>query len=90
MIRATALLALLVITTAATAAPPPACATPEHHQFDFWIGKWDVFDAKTGEGAGSSLIESFYGGCALRENWNEPGFTGGSLNIFADGKWHQT
>src|SRR5262249_15005317 len=63
-----------------------------HRQFDFWVGSWDVFDAKSGERAGQSLIEKLYGGCVLRENWSEPGFTGGSLNIYAaiDHKWHQT
>jgi len=74
-------------------APRPApCARAEHHQFDFWIGRWDVFDTNTGERAGSSVIESLYGGCTLRENWSEPGFTGGSLNTYdaTDRRWHQT
>ena len=77
---------------APSAAPASPCASPEHHQFDFWIGRWDVFDARNGERAGSSLIEQLYGGCVLRENWTAPGFEGGSLNIYsaADGKWHQT
>lgn len=76
--------------TAASAGLPPACTAPEYRQFDFWIGTWDVFDAKTGARAGASQIESLYGGCAIRENWSEPGFAGGSLNSFADGRWHQT
>ena len=51
-----------------------------------------MFDRKTGDRAGSSLIEKLYGGCVVRENWAQPGFAGGSLNIYsaADGKWHQT
>jgi len=74
------------------AAAESACSSSEHRQFDFWIGRWDVFDAKTGERAGSSLIESLYDGCVLRENWTSPGFAGGSLNIYvaSDSKWHQT
>ena len=76
---------------AAPPAPPPACASAEHRQFDFWIGRWAVVDAKTGKPAGSSVVENLYGGCVLRENWSEPGFAGGSLNLLAaDGKWHQT
>jgi hypothetical protein len=78
---------------AGTAAPPPLpdCRAPEHHQFDFWIGRWDVTDTQTGKPAGSSLIESLYKGCVLRENWRDPQLTGGSLNIYdaQDGKWHQ-
>jgi hypothetical protein len=80
---------------AAAAAPQaqaPACTAAEHRQFDFWVGDWAVFDTRTGARAGSSRIERLYGGCAIRENWSEPGFSGGSLNAFfaADRKWHQT
>ena len=69
-----------------------ACDDAHSHQFDFWVGNWDVFDNKTGEHAGTSLIEKLYGGCGIRENWSEPGFSGGSLNVFSsiDDKWHQT
>ena len=78
--------------TAPAAPPKPAdCSAPEHHQFDFWIGKWDVFDTKTGASAGSSLIEGLYAGCTIRENWSEPGYTGGSLNTYspATHQWRQ-
>ncbi len=70
----------------------PAAAACAHHEFDFWIGRWDVFDTKTGERAGSSLIERVYNGCALRENWVDPELSGGSLNAWSelDGRWHQT
>ena len=72
--------------------PPQACTAPEYRQFDFWVGDWDVFDSATGKPAGSSRIERLYSGCAIRENWSEPGFTGGSLNawVAADRRWHQT
>jgi len=77
---------------AASTPTAPDCSGPEFHQFDFWIGKWDVFDTRSGKPAGSSLIESLYGGCVLRENWSEPGFSGGSLNIYdrRTGTWRQT
>ena len=43
------------------AQPPPApgpCAAPEHHQFDFWLGDWEV---RTPEGklAGHNTISRF-------------------------------
>jgi hypothetical protein len=87
-----ALFAVALAAAAANAAPPPACSSPEHHQFDFWIGRWDVTDARTGAHAGSSLIESLYGGCVLRENWSEEGWAGGSLNIYSavEKRWRQT
>ena len=99
MTRAVLIAALLSISGAATAQPaakppppPPACTDAAHHAFDFWIGRWAVFDTRTGEPAGHSVIEGLYGGCALRENWSEPGYTGGSLNTYdaASGQWRQT
>ena len=76
--------------------PPPAqprpnpCAAPEFSQFDFWVGNWDVYNAR-GQHVASSLIEKVYG-CGIRENWkpfNSPG--GGSLNIFVPStkQWEQ-
>ena len=75
------------------APPPPACASPEHRQFDFWVGRWQV--SPTGKPAvvAESLIERLYGGCAIREHWMpkaNPG--GGSLNSYvpAEKAWRQT
>jgi hypothetical protein len=86
------LAAALVLLAAAPAAQPPGCADAAHHAFDFWIGRWEVTETKTGRPAGNSLIEAVYSGCTIRENWREPGFTGGSLNTYdaATGKWRQT
>src|SRR5437763_4858293 len=77
---------------AAAKPAPPACAKAENRQFDFWVGGWRVVETKTGKPAGQSHIEKLYGGCTIRENWSEPGYTGGSLNtlVATDGKWHQT
>jgi hypothetical protein len=76
---------------ASTPAPKP-CATPEHRQFDFWLGDWDVTrpDGKT---AGHNRISLILGGCALREEWTGAGgTTGTSLNMYDGGsrKWRQT
>ncbi|MGQ0742388.1 MAG: hypothetical protein ACT4OG_08885 [Alphaproteobacteria bacterium] len=69
------------------------CGTPEYRQFDFWLGKWDVFPkAKPGERIANSLIESVYGGCGIRESWMPfKGGGGGSLNTFRPDKnrWRQ-
>lgn len=75
------------------APPPPACDSPEHKQFDFWVGRWDVFRTDTNQLVAHSLIEKLYGGCAVRENWMPIGGTGGgSLNSWrpAEKKWRQT
>ena len=76
---------------AAPTAPPAACVAPEHRQFDFWIGDWDVRDAE-GTIAGTNRIERILGGCVLQVNWQGGSMTGKSFNMFneADGKWHQT
>jgi hypothetical protein len=75
--------------TAQTA--PPPCSAPEHRQFDFWIGTWDVY-APDGKLAGHNRIERIEGGCGLQENWTgAAGGTGRSLNAFSttDRFWHQ-
>lgn len=66
------------------------CAAPEFRQFDFWVGYWDVYDAK-GQQVANSLIEKVYG-CGVRENWRPfKGAGGGSLNIYVPEtrKWEQ-
>jgi hypothetical protein len=72
--------------------PPKPCASPEHHQFDFWIGSGDVHTAD-GELAGTNTIQPLFDGCVLQEHWQGVGGSAGtSLNLYreADGKWHQT
>lgn len=75
------------------ATPPPACAAPEHRQFDFWVGYWDVYPTGKTKLVAHSLIEKLYSGCTIRENWMPlSGSTGGSLNMYdpGDKRWHQT
>lgn len=95
--RVVALLALLApcaaLAQGSPAKPPPACSAPEHRQFDFWVGSWDVFPTGKTERAATSLVEKLYSGCTIRENWSPVnGGGGGSLNMYdpADGRWHQT
>ena len=71
---------------------PPACETPEHRQFDFWVGRWDVYPTGTDRLIAHSLIEKLYAGCAIRENWMPLGGAGGgSLNSYrpAERRWRQ-
>jgi hypothetical protein len=68
-----------------------ACTAPEHRQFDFWLGDWEVKDPK-GNVAGTNLITSEFAGCVLQEHWvGSQGGRGSSFNIFSshDKKWHQ-
>ena len=73
-------------------AAPGACAAPEHHQFDFWLGDWEV---RTPEGklAGHNTISRTLGGCVLQESWRgASGHHGTSYNIYdaSRRRWHQT
>ncbi len=82
---------------AQTEAPPPpppkdACAGAEHHQFDFWIGTWDV-TLPDGKRAGANRIEPILNGCVLRESWDGAGGGHGTSYNAYDGPrglWHQT
>jgi len=81
-------IAALMLAQAAAAAAP--CSAPEYHQFDFWAGRWDVYNPK-GQLVAHSLIERVYG-CGIRENWMplaKPG--GGSLSIYVPDqkRWEQ-
>jgi hypothetical protein len=89
-------LAAVLLGAASTAAHAQAtassCQRPEHRQFDFWIGRWDVYPTGKDKLVAHSLIESPYGGCVIREHWMPlDGTEGGSLNTYdpANGHWHQ-
>ena len=83
---------LAFLTTLAGAQQPAACGAPQHRQFDFWIGTWEVTGAD-GRRAGINRVERVLGGCALYESWEgATGARGHSLNAWdpGDNKWHQT
>lgn len=78
----------------ATNAQAP-CASPEHRQFDFWIGDWEVFDFSSGQKgapAGTNLVTKEFKGCVIQEHWTgSQGGHGGSFNTYqpSEQKWHQ-
>jgi hypothetical protein len=62
------------------------------HDFDFWIGTWDVFGPE-GRQVGRSSITALFGTGALAEHWRGAGdVEGRSLNAWDEmrGAWHQT
>ena len=74
-----------------TQSPPPPCSDEVFHQFDFWIGHWEVF-AQNGQKAGENIITAEEYGCLLVERWtNVQGTTGQSYNFvdLATNKWRQ-
>lgn len=72
--------------------PQPCSAEPHTHDFDFWIGEWDVYQTGTKTIVGHSVVQSISGGCGILENWTATnGSSGKSINYYnpATGKWEQ-
>ncbi len=53
---------LALLLPVAAAEEPRPCSAPAHHQFDFWVGEWEV---RTPDGAlaGTNRITGILGGC---------------------------
>jgi len=76
------------------AAPAPACRAAQYHQFDFFLGDWDTYNA----GAPTKVVARNHvtpmlDGCAVREVYQEPsGYSGESFSIYDATRhlWHQS
>jgi len=82
-------------TGSASQVPRPAsCSSLEYHQFDFWIGDWDVFDVDQPEVKSAHVrVDPILDGCVLHEQYEDPaGAKGESFSIYdvTRGVWHQT
>jgi hypothetical protein len=80
-----------VVPAPAPAKVPP-CSTAAHHQFDFWLGDWEVATPQ-GASAGTNRVERLLEGCALQEHWEaSDGSRGTSLSSYdaVARKWRQT
>jgi hypothetical protein len=49
-------------------AAPARCDEPQHHQLDFWVGEWQVFDTQTNTLLAFDRVEKQYEGCVVIEN----------------------
>lgn len=68
------------------------CATPEHRQFDFWLGHWAVY-TPGGKLAGHNHIRLIEQQCVLHEQYTTPsGYSGQSFTLYHSSRrrWHQT
>jgi hypothetical protein len=79
---------------------PSTCDTPQHHQLDFWVGNWQVFDAATNQLVAFERVEKHSEGCIVQENltfltdmYRRPGvkyrLAGIGLNRFDGENWLQ-
>lgn len=72
--------------------PPPGCHDPEHRQFDFWVGEWEVRNPDD-QVIGHNSITRVADGCGLLEQWHSTrGGSGVSINMYEPGRgeWTQT
>lgn len=85
------LLLLLVLNPSPETQDKCACCTPEHQQFDFWIGDWDVYNDQ-GVKIGENLVKPLEDHCIISENWQGvKGGSGKSFNYYNpdDQTWNQ-
>jgi len=83
-------LVVLLATPALGAEPAHGCPNDKAHEFDFWIGEWDVYAHE--KLAGTNSIQPILDGCVLQEMWKgAQGSAGSSFNFYnpQTGKWHQ-
>lgn len=68
------------------------CASEKYRQFDFWVGNWNVYNAK-GALIGTNKILKLSNACAIQENWESKTSPskGTSYNFYnkTDDAWHQ-
>ncbi len=81
MRRAMILVIVLMLAPGTLAAQAPSCSNEKSHEFDFWIGDWEVWSG--GELAGTNSIRPILDGCVLQENWlGVRGSAGSSFNFY--------
>jgi hypothetical protein len=71
-------------------APTVGCPAPEHRQFEFWVGDWNV--TVQGNQAGTNVVTLEENGCLIHEHWTgAKGGTGQSFNFYDQStkEWHQ-
>jgi hypothetical protein len=79
---------------------PATCDTPQHHQLDFWVGDWQVFDAESNTLVAFDRVEKQYQGCVIFETltfltdmYRRPGvkvrLAGVAVNRFDGERWLQ-
>jgi len=71
--------------------PSTPCTLPEHRQFDFWLGSWDV--GTTGPPFAVSDITATPEGCAILEHWQPSSAPEGrSISFYqpSTDMWYQT
>lgn len=80
----------LTLPTGSQAQTQQPCNGEISHQFDFWIGDWEVYSGE--DLAGRNSIQPILDGCVLQEKWvGSQGSAGTSFNFYnpQTEKWQQ-
>ena len=77
----------LICLQAAAQAPTGPCSTENAHEFDFWVGDWEV--TANGNLAGHNSIQPILDGCVLQEVWTGAGGSAGSSFNFYNPRLQQ-
>lgn len=92
LIFITTILSLPIVFQAVAQGQPNPCNSEKVHEFDFWIGEWDVYDINADTIVGHNIITPIADGCAILENWTGgSGSIGSSINKynFSTQMWEQ-
>jgi hypothetical protein len=85
------LLFIFITTNILAQNTPCPCCTPQHRQFDFWVGEWEAF--ANDKLAGTNSIVLLEDKCVIQENWKSAAgdYTGTSYNFYDQKakKWKQ-
>jgi hypothetical protein len=91
-IRTSVVAAAMLMATSVSAAGQ--CSGAEYHQFDFFIGDWDAYDAAAPtKVTARDQVTPMVGGCAVREVYEQnDGMVGESFSVYDRGRhlWHQS
>lgn len=69
------------------------CSSTAYHEFDFWVGNWDVFETDSRKEVAHARVDSILDGCVLREDYQQfDGHKGQSFSIYdaSRNSWHQS
>jgi hypothetical protein len=86
--------AVLPCVSSSPSRPGGRCAAPEHRQFDFWVGNWEVFErANARQRVARAQVSLILDDCVLLEEYEgADGHRGKSFTLYdnATRSWRQT
>lgn len=72
MIRFLVGMTMLLTPSIPNAKPVSNCVSVEHRALHYWVGEWEIRDAKTNERFADNRVEIIHDGCVIREELSFP------------------